>query len=86
LKSSITERIEWAEERWLERVRPYTAQLFEETFLPSHDQGHHSRVWNICKTLLLDLEKYDSVADRGLVEGLLLASWLHDTGMVQDPG
>ncbi|MFO7668496.1 MAG: HD domain-containing protein [Bacteroidales bacterium] len=86
MKSSITERIEWAEERWLEQVRPYTAKLFRKTFIPSHDQGHHSRVWNFCKTLLLELERFNTVADRGLVEGLLLASWFHDTGMVRDPG
>lgn len=84
--NSISERISRAEEKWLEEAGPFVANLFGETFLPSHDQNHHRRVWSISKRLLLELESYDSLADQELVEGLLLASWFHDTGMVHDPG
>jgi HD superfamily phosphodiesterase len=86
LAGSISEQIASAEEKWLEEVGPFVSNLFEETFLPSHDQNHARRVWSLCKRLLLELEDYDSLADQGLVEGLLLASWFHDTGMVDDPG
>jgi hypothetical protein len=86
LISSISERIAEAEEKWLEEVGPFVADLFGETFLPSHDHNHARRVWSLSKRLLLELESYDSPADQELVEGLLLASWFHDTGMVRDPG
>lgn len=62
------------------------ADLFSLTFLPSHDQYHHMRVWKICKYLLLELETYDSVADEATVEALLLASCFHDAGMAYDTG
>ncbi len=86
MTGSISEHIARTEEKWLEEVVPFVSNLFEETFLPSHDHGHARRVWSLCKKLLLELESYDSLADQGLVEGLLLASWFHDTGMVDDPG
>jgi len=86
LATSITERITAAEEKWLDLVRPHTAKLFSDTFIPSHDHGHHQRVWNICKELLIKLNRYDSVAEQDLVEGILLAAWFHDTGMAKESG
>ena len=86
MNSSISERISEAEENWLELVIPYIARLFGKTFIPSHDQDHHQRVWRSCKNLLMELEKFSSLASKDQVEGLLLASWFHDTGLVSDPG
>lgn len=86
MTSSITERILAAEENWLDLVRTHTTKLFSETFIPSHDHGHHQRVWNICKKLLIELESFSSTASEDLVEGILLAAWFHDTGMVRDSG
>lgn len=70
----------------MEEVKPFVTNLFRETFLPSHDHNHSCRVWSLCKKLLIELESCDSTADLNLVEGLLLASWFHDSGMVRDPG
>ncbi|MDX2432670.1 MAG: hypothetical protein QNK35_17160 [Bacteroides sp.] len=86
MKGSISERIIQAEEQWLEPVQAHVAKLFGSTFIPSHDQGHSMRVWEICKNLLLKMDGPDLLTDQGLAEGLLLASWFHDTGMVRDPG
>ena len=86
MSSKIFKRITLAEEKWLELIIPYLGKLFAESFLPSHDQGHHKRVWIRCKSLLLELERFESLADQSLIEGLLLASWFHDTGMTYDPG
>ncbi|MCP4310270.1 MAG: hypothetical protein GY790_03320, partial [Bacteroidetes bacterium] len=86
MTGSITERIAAAEEKWLALVRPFTSKLFSETFIPSHDQAHHQRVWNICKKLLHELESLSSIAGPELVEGLLLAAWFHDIGMARDTG
>lgn len=86
MASSISERISAAEEKWLYLVRPHLAKLFSDTFIPSHDHGHHQRVWNICKELLIRLERFDSVAEQNLLDGVLLAAWFHDTGMAIDSG
>jgi len=86
LNSSLSQRIGIVEENWLGLVRPHISKLFAGTFIPSHDHTHHSRVWNICKNLLQKLEGFSSVADEDVLEGLLLASWFHDAGMVYDSG
>jgi len=70
----------------MDLVRPYCANLFSETFIPSHDHKHHQRVWNICKLILIELDRFNAVADQSLVEGIMLAAWFHDTGMVIDSG
>lgn len=86
MSTSISHGIKLAEERWLGLVRPQLASLFSTTFLPSHDQHHHQRVWEICKSLLREIEKYNVLPGEDLIEGLLLASWFHDAGMSIDPG
>jgi len=86
LNSTIAERIYRVEEQWLDLLVAHITKLFSDTFLPSHDQDHHRRVWNIGKTLLVILDENNFTVDDDLVEGLLLASWFHDTGMVEDSG
>ena len=86
MNNSLSQRIGIVEEKWLGLVKPHISKLFAGTFIPSHDHTHHSRVWNICKSLLRKLESFSSVADEEKLEGLLLASWFHDTGMVYDSG
>lgn len=70
-----------AEEKWLEPLYQNALQLFEGTFLPSHDQEHHLRVWHICKNLLLEISGFNKKMDPDLVEGLMVAAWFHDLGM-----
>ena len=74
--------IEDAEKNWQELLQAYTKEIFSGTFLPSHDHTHHSRVWNIGKTLLEQIGTFNKYLDPGLVEGLLIASMFHDLGMV----
>ena len=61
----------------------HAAQQFSRSFLPSHDHTHHQRVWNICKNLLKELSPLNAQLDEVLVEGILIAAWFHDLGMVQ---
>jgi HD superfamily phosphodiesterase len=70
-----------AEKKWLDPLYQNALRLFEGTFLPSHDQEHHLRVWNICKNLLLELSGFNNRLDPDLVEGLMVAAWFHDLGM-----
>jgi len=72
-----------AESSWLSSLSTYAEKLFSNTFLPSHDHTHHQRVWNICKNLLKEISLFSTRLDHSLVEGILIAVWFHDLGMVQ---
>ncbi len=75
-----------AEERWLEPLQRHVTGLFARTFLPSHDQTHHQRVWNNCRILLREISRFNARPHRSLVEGVMVAAWFHDSGMASDPG
>ena len=71
-----------AEDTWLSPLYSNAESLFSDAFLPSHDQTHHLRVWNLCKSLLLEISMTKSNMDQSLVEGVLIAAFFHDLGMV----
>jgi hypothetical protein len=75
--------ISQAESRWLSLLSFHARQLFTGSFLPSHDHTHHQRVWNICKQILREICTLYVRLDESLVEGILIAAWFHDLGMVQ---
>jgi len=75
-----------AEEKWLPWLKQQSAGLFSRTFLPSHGEVHHRRVWTYAKNLLLELEGIRSPITGDLVEGLICAVWFHDAGMARDRG
>lgn len=72
-----------AEKTWLEILHRHVESHFSETFLPSHDHTHHRRVWNICKIILEEVAASHPELDPGLVEGVLIAAYFHDLGMVR---
>ncbi len=72
-----------AEDTWLTPLYSNAESLFLDAKLPSHDHTHHQRVWNLCKSLLLDISLINSSMDQSLVEGVLIAAYFHDLGMVR---
>jgi len=82
LKPEINIWIEQAENTWLADLYSHAASLFHNNFLPSHDHSHHLRVWNLCKSLLKEVNAFCSALDPSLVEGVLIAALFHDLGMV----
>ncbi len=83
MEKQISQWISEAEEKWLEILQSNAAETFSGTFLPSHDQDHHLRVWNFSKVLLQEIASLTSSITPGLVEGVMIASWFHDLGLVQ---
>jgi len=81
LSGEIDIWIRQAEEDWLDLLVAHAEECFRATWLPSHDQSHHLRVWNIGKALLRELSGYNSTIDPSLIEGVLIASLFHDIGM-----
>ncbi len=71
-----------AEGTWLRPLYSNAESLFSNAYLPSHDHTHHQRVWNQCKSLLLEISLINPSIDRSLVEGVLIAAFFHDLGMV----
>lgn len=69
------------EEDWLGVLVAFAEERFQDTWLPSHDQSHHLRVWNIAKALLREISAHNTTIDHSLVEGVLIASLFHDLGM-----
>lgn len=72
-----------AEENWLGALYNYARELYQTTYLPSHDHKHHYRVWNISKQLLREIATLNSSLTQARVEGVLIAALFHDLGMAQ---
>ncbi|MFH0756931.1 MAG: HD domain-containing protein [Bacteroidota bacterium] len=83
MKTRISQWISASEEKWLVKLQPNAAEVFSGIFLPSHDQDHHLRVWQLCKTLLGEISLFNSSITPDLVEGVMVAAWFHDLGMAQ---
>ncbi len=64
----------------------YLAGEWKDTFLPSHDSGHHRRVWKYAKELLSFCHSANPSAVAGSVPKTLVACYLHDCGMSVDQG
>jgi HD superfamily phosphodiesterase len=75
--------INQAEKYWLQSLYAYAKELFQTSFLPSHDHTHHLRVWNIAKQILREMANTHSTLSPSLVEGVLISCFFHDLGMVQ---
>lgn len=75
--------IKQAETYWLHSLYAYAKELYQKSFLPSHDHSHHLRVWNIAKQVLRELASSQSPLSASLVEGVLISCFFHDLGMVQ---
>lgn len=83
MKTPIDIWIGQAEENWLGALYTYARELYQKTFLPSHDHSHHLRVWNIAKQLLKEISASHSSLTQARVEGVLIAALFHDLGMAK---
>jgi len=86
VKQDILKKISDAESKWLEKLMLFLKDLFKDTFLPSHDQTHHLRVWKSAKEILLEIAELQIPLSYEFVEAVLLATLFHDTGIVETRG
>jgi len=70
------------EEKRFEKLYLACKELFTKTNIPSHDHEHHKRVWNICKEIIVELNKTKEI-DPSLLETCIIASFFHDTGLTK---
>ena len=71
---------------YLSPLLSYLSCLFEQRPMPSHNEQHHLRVWEHCKTLLVALhEAGHNIAPQHALNALI-ACMFHDTGLLIDIG
>jgi HD superfamily phosphodiesterase len=76
--------VDQVENEWLKVLHRHIDLLYHNTHLPSHDVEHHLRVWNFCRDLMYELDLVGIKVDRQTLEGVLIASLFHDTGLIVD--
>lgn len=81
---NLTNKITSAERNLKDQLEAFFTSKFPVEKMVSHGLFHHQRVWNYAKELLH--YKKEEVNDPLFVNKLLIACYLHDIGMVIDPG
>ena len=82
----ISEKIIASETKYKALLEEFFKNIFDESFLPSHGIDHHRRVWNYAKEILQHLNYHNFELDQSLIDNLLIACLLHDSGISVDPG
>ncbi len=71
-------------------LRPDIESFFRSVYPPghliSHGLDHHKRVWRYASEIILNTGSLQTEIDRHFIEQLLIACYLHDTGMAYDHG
>ena len=86
MKKEVIDKISDAEDQWLEKLKLFLEALFKDTFLPSHDHSHHLRTWKAAKEILIEIAEFNVLLSDEFVEAVLLASFFHDTGIIETRG
>lgn len=82
----ITNYIQKIESTYLDKVNLFLDELFEQTFLPSHDRYHHQRVWKNAVHIITELESLSYSFTYEYTEALFIACMFHDSGLVEELG
>jgi HD superfamily phosphodiesterase len=83
---NLKSQIESAETQYKQILEDFFISVFNEESLSSHGIDHHRRVWEYSKELLSILPDKEISPDLLLPQKLIFAAYMHDIGMVIDPG
>ncbi len=72
------------EKKWLKTLFKVCRDTFSDSFLPSHDETHHYRVWTISIELIRELGAQNIYFSETAIEKILIAVFFHDVGMVKN--
>jgi hypothetical protein len=86
LKMNLTNNINSSEKVYKDLLESYFTAIYPNEKLISHGLDHHRRVWTYAKELLQYVEDKKNTSDRLFIQKLLIACYLHDIGIVVDPG
>lgn len=79
----LIDNISEVEARWLDELYSVCRDQFASVKIPSHDDLHHLRVWEIAKELLIELCQSGVEFSVEELEQLIIAVFFHDVGMVE---
>jgi HD superfamily phosphodiesterase len=82
----LSEKISSSESKYLKILEDFFNRIFDASFLPSHGISHHRRVWHYVKEIIQDPDVHDFEPDENFTDKLIIASFLHDSGMSVDRG
>lgn len=82
----LTGTIESAEKQYKQILEEFFISVYNEKSLSSHGIDHHRRVWNYSKELLRLIPVKNTIQFSRLASEMIIACYLHDTGMSIDPG
>jgi HD superfamily phosphodiesterase len=82
----LSYRIISAETELIEDLEGFFTEIFKSVNLASHALDHHKRVWKYARELILFPAVSDQINDELFPNNLLIASYLHDSGMSVDHG
>jgi HD superfamily phosphodiesterase len=82
----LPKQIASAEKKYKKRLEDFFTDVFSSTNLSSHGIDHHRRVWVYGKELLNQPHKDRLRTDTTIPEKLIIACYLHDSGMSIDSG
>jgi HD superfamily phosphodiesterase len=82
----LPEKIAASEMKYKRLLEEFFRVTFDTSFLPSHGIDHHGRVWHYAKEILHSLNDHGFEIDQSLTHKLIIACFLHDSGMAVDPG
>ena len=71
------------ESTWLAPLYQFCKQQFSSVQIPSHDDLHHLRVWQLAKELISELDANGSPFSEAEIELIIIAVFFHDIGMVE---
>jgi HD superfamily phosphodiesterase len=78
--------IKSAENQFKQILEDFFISVYDEKQLPSHGLEHHRRVWKTAKALSTRLSEQYLIKNPQFIPSLIIASYLHDLGMVKDHG
>jgi HD superfamily phosphodiesterase len=73
-----------AEKKFKKRLEDFFINISENNNHSSHGLDHHQRVWSYAKELLNQSDISLSDPDASFTDGLIIACYLHDSGMAFD--
>jgi HD superfamily phosphodiesterase len=82
----FTLQITEAEEKYQNLLEDFLIDVFRKASIDSHGPDHHRRVWQYAKELLSYPGINNTLTDVTLPEKLIMACYLHDSGISVDHG
>lgn len=83
---NLRDKIKSAENQYMVSLEDFFTVNYPADYVFSHGLGHHRRVWGYAKEILYSVGHEYETDNLLFIQKLLICCFLHDIGMVVDPG